>query len=248
MEQLGSQSGKTKQKITIADCGEIKATQKPTIEKIEKKIETKPEVAIKKDGKTDPLKPNVFFDISIGGKPAGRIVMKLAYDVVPKTADNFRALCTGEKGKGKCGKMLHYKGSIFHRIIPQFMCQGGDFERFDGTGGESIYGSSFKDENFKLKHDKPYLLSCANSGKNTNGSQFFITTAKTDWLDGAHVVFGEVVSGKEIVKAMEKLGNQNGNVKQKVVIVDCGEEKSGHAGQKRSAESEGQPIKKKKIK
>lgn len=166
--------------------------------------------------------PRVYFDISIGGKPAGRIVFELFADVVPKTAENFRALCTGEKGVGRAGKPLHFKGSSFHRIIPQFMCQGGDFTRGNGTGGESIYGEKFADENFKLRHTGKYLLSMANAGPNSNGSQFFITTAETPWLDGKHVVFGKVLSGSEVVDAMERVGSRNGATSQTVTIEDSG--------------------------
>jgi peptidylprolyl isomerase len=167
--------------------------------------------------------PRVFFDIKIGDTNAGRIVFELFADVVPDTAENFRALCTGEKGTGRSGKPLHYKGSHFHRIIKQFMCQGGDFTRGNGTGGESIYGAKFKDENFKLTHDRPFLLSMANAGPGTNGSQFFITTVVTPWLDGKHVVFGEVVEGSEIVKAMEAVGSSSGSTSQRVEIADCGQ-------------------------
>lgn len=167
--------------------------------------------------------PKVFFDILIGKMKAGRVVMELFADVTPRTADNFRALCTGEKGIGQAGKALHYKGSAFHRIIPGFMCQGGDFTRGNGTGGESIYGAKFQDENFKLKHTGPGILSMANSGPNTNGSQFFICTDKTAWLDGKHVVFGKVVEGMEVVKAIEKVGSSSGTTKKKVVVADCGQ-------------------------
>ena len=161
--------------------------------------------------------------MSIAGKPAGRIEFELFDDVVPKTAENFRALCTGEKGKGKSGKPLHYKGSTFHRIIPDFMLQGGDFTKGNGTGGESIYGEKFADENFKLKHDRPGLLSMANAGPGTNGSQFFVTTVTTSWLDGKHVVFGAVTKGMDLVKALEKQGSSpQGKTKQECKITDCG--------------------------
>eukprot|EP01132_Coremiostelium_polycephalum_P000990 gene990-1256_t len=170
--------------------------------------------------------PKVFFDIAFNNAKGGRVIFELFSKEVPKTAENFRALCTGEKGIGKMGKPLHYKGSVFHRIIPGFMCQG-DFTAGNGTGGESIYGVKFPDEDLKAhKHTGPGFLSMANAGKNTNGSQFFITTVATPWLDGNHVVFGKVVEGMEIVKEMEKCGSQSGRPSKIVSIADCGEVKS----------------------
>ncbi|XP_070931300.1 tripartite motif-containing protein 5 isoform X3 [Macaca nemestrina] len=162
------------------------------------------------------VNPTVFFDIAVDGEPLGRVSFELFADKVPKTAENFRALSTGEKGFG-------YKGSCFHRIIPGFMCQGGNFTHHNGTGGKSIYGEKFEDENFILKHTGPGILSMANAGPNTNGSQFFICTAKTEWLDGKHVVFGKVKEGMNIVEAMERFGSRNGKTSKKITIANCGQ-------------------------
>lgn len=163
-----------------------------------------------------PDHPRVFFDISIEEQPIGRIVFELFRSLTPKTAENFRALCTHLYGFG-------YRYSYFHRIIPGFMCQGGDFEKSDGTGGSSIYGDHFEDESFELKHDRPGLLSMANSGKDTNGSQFFITTLPTPHLDNKHVVFGRVLQGMEVLSLIEQCGTDDGQVSQMVRIDNCGE-------------------------
>ena len=160
--------------------------------------------------------PQVYFDITIDGKPAGRITFELFADVVPKTAENFRALCVGHEAGT-------YAGSPFHRVIPQFMLQGGDFTNHNGTGGRSIYGNKFADENFQLKHDRPGLLSMANAGPNTNGSQFFVTTVVTSWLDGKHVVFGKVTDGMDLVRKIEGLGSANGKTSAKIAIAKSGQ-------------------------
>merc|ERR1712014_231928 len=169
--------------------------------------------------------PKVFFDMSIGGNSAGRVVFELYADTVPKTVENFRCLCTGEKGMGTQGKALHFKGSKFHRVIPGFMCQGGDFTRGDGRGGESIYGGRFADESFAGKagkHTGPGCLSMANAGPNTNGSQFFVCTGQTPHLDGKHVVFGQVVEGYNVIQAIEAVGSRSGKCSAQVLISDCG--------------------------
>lgn len=184
-------------------------------------------------GRTDILpdsvtsRPQVFLDIAIGGAPVGRVVCELFSDAVPKTTDNFKLLCTGSRGEGKWGKPLHYKGCKFHRIIPNFMVQGGDFTHGDGTGGESIYGPTFPDESLKLKHTLPGMLSMANSGKDTNNSQFFITTKACPHLDGKHVVFGRVLEGMDVVLRMDSCGGADGRPRKDVVVDDCGVLKGG---------------------
>ncbi|XP_048456499.1 peptidyl-prolyl cis-trans isomerase D isoform X4 [Rhincodon typus] len=172
--------------------------------------------------------PRVYLDVSITGERAGRIVLELFADVCPKTAENFRALCTGEKGIGPTtGKPLHFKGCPFHRIIRKFMIQGGDFSNQNGTGGESIYGEKFEDENFHYKHDQAGLLSMANAGPNTNGSQFFITTVPTPHLDNKHVIFGQVLKGMGVVKMLENVKVKDERPVKQCSITNCGEIREG---------------------
>jgi len=225
MEKQGSSpTGKTKCKVVIADCGELKKEKRKAEDKDEgsaKKAKAAAKAPAASADAEDKCK--VFLAVKIGGHRAGKIVIKLFHKTVPRTAENFRCLCTGEKGMGKLGKPLHFKGSSFHRVIKDFMLQGGDFTRANGTGGESIYGETFEDENFKYKHNKPGMLSMANAGKDTNGSQFFITTVETEHLDGKHVVFGKVIKGMKLVQRIENLKvDKEDGPKEKVTIWDCG--------------------------
>lgn len=170
-----------------------------------------------------PVKERVYFDISIDNVPRGRVVIGLFSDITPITCANFKALCTGERGVSGDGRnKLHFKGSYFHRIIPNFMIQGGDFTNYNGTGGLSIYGRTFQDENFKIKHDRKGIVSMANRGPHTNSSQFFICTVPCPWLDGKHVVFGQVVQGLSLVKEIESYGSRRGTPSKKIMITDCG--------------------------
>jgi len=169
------------------------------------------------------INPQVFLDISIDGERLGRFVIELFNDKYPRTCENFRLLCTGEKGIGKKGFPLHFKGCTFHRVIRDFMLQGGDFTNHDGTGGESIYGEKFEDEGFDYKHDCKGMLSMANSGPNTNGSQFFITATATPHLDGKHVVFGKVIQGIRLVDILQEVETENDKPIKDVKIEDCGE-------------------------
>ncbi|CAL8177167.1 unnamed protein product [Prunus armeniaca] len=184
-----------------------------THKKEEEKLEEVPEITHR-----------VYLDVDIDGQHLGRIVIGLYGQVVPKTVENFRALCTGEKGKGAKGKPLHYKGTPFHRIVSGFMIQGGDIVYRDGRGYESIYGGTFADENFRVKHSHAGVVSMVNSGPDSNGSQFFITTIKASWLDGEHVVFGKVIQGMDTVYAIEGgAGTYSGKPRKKVTIAESGE-------------------------
>jgi len=225
IERQGTAGGTPKSTVQISDCGEVDSAADDTVlGKRKPEPASVPDESNKKSASEPSPRPKVFLDVRQGGKNLGKIILSLYNDVTPRTAENFRALCTGEKGKGKTtSKPLHFKGSTFHRVIKDFMLQGGDFSAGDGTGGESIYGGEFKDENFKLKHSKPYLLSMANAGPHTNGSQFFITTVSTPHLDGLHVVFGEVIKGQDVVRKIENTSvDSDDKPKETVTISDCG--------------------------
>lgn len=179
--------------------------------------------AAKTRSTSELVNPQVFLELAFDGESAGKIVIELFADIVPLTAENFRCLCTGEKGRGRSGKRLSFLSSIFHRVIPGFVCTGGDITMGNGTGGESIYGAFFDDENFNATHDGPGVLSMANSGPNSNGSQFFISTKALPHFDGKNVVFGKVVSGYDLVEKMEGCGSEDGTVSKRITVWDCGE-------------------------
>lgn len=213
-------------------------------------------VDLRHRGRTDvvpeaaPGRPRVFLDIAIAGAPAGRVVCELYSDAVPRTAENFRSLCTGLRGVGRRGKALHLRGSRFHRIVPNFVLQGGDITHGDGTGGESIYGLTFPDENLNLKHTVPGVLSMANSGKDTNTSQFFICTKACPQLDGKHVVFGRVIEGMDVVRLMEACGCEGGTPTAPVVVDDCGELRGAGAAVAEVVagdDSTGRPVKRRRT-
>ncbi|XP_031839609.1 cyclophilin 40 isoform X2 [Nomia melanderi] len=186
------------------------------------------EDSIKNHTRTSEDNPLVFLDIAVQSEKVGRVVIELFKDVVPRTAENFRALCTGEKGIGTYGKKLHYKGSIFHKVLPQFMIQGGDIINFNGTGGESIYGREFEDENFKLSHMSGGLLSMVNNGvPNSNSSQFVITISASMHLNNTNVVFGKVLKGMGVILEVSEVTTIKDIPTEKIHITDCGEIKPG---------------------
>ena len=167
--------------------------------------------------------PRVFMDISVDGSLIGKLIIELYADKVPRTAENFRMLCTGEKGVGRSGAKLHYKDNKFHKIIPGFLCQAGDFIANDGSQNESVYGPKFEDENFSIAHDSRGIVSMANNGRNSNGGQFFITLRAAPWLNGKNVAFGKVVEGLDLLDKMEKAGTSSGCIRKVVRIINCGE-------------------------